>query len=112
MVQLEEWRAQFEAVGLKVAGMTYDGLEILADFHADQALGYPLLSDEGGEYAIALNVLNENYKPGDFAYGVAHPGILHITSDGVVAAKLAVPGYRRRPSMEAVLEVVSADLEH
>ena len=107
MVQLEEWRPQFEAIGLKVAGMTYDDLEILTDFHAERELGYPLLSDANAQHAIAFGVLNENYKPGDFAYGVAHPGILHITPDGTIAAKIAVPGYRQRPPMEAVLKIVS-----
>ena len=91
--------------------MTYDGLDILAGFHAEQALGYPLLSDKGGAHAVAFDVLNENYKPGDFAYGVAHPGVLHITPDGTIAAKIAVPGYRRRPPMEAVLEAVSGGSE-
>ena len=111
MVQLEEWRAQFEAIGLKVAGMTYDGLDVLAGFHAEQELGYPLLADENAKHAIAFNVLNENYEPGAVAYGIPHPGVLHITPDGVIAAKLAVPGYRRRPPMEAVLEAVSAGPE-
>lgn len=111
MVQLEEWRPQFEAIGLKVAGMTYDGLDVLADFYAEQELGYPLLSDKGGKHAVALDVLNENYEPGDFAYGVAHPGVLHITPDGIIAAKIAVPGYRRRPPMAAVLEAVSGGSE-
>ena len=91
--------------------MTYDGLDILAGFHAEQELGYPLLSDKGGNHAVALDVLNENYKPGDFAYGIAHPGVLHITPDGVIAAKIAVPGYRRRPSMDAVLEAVGGGSE-
>ncbi len=111
MVQLEEWRPQFEAIGLKVAGMTYDDLEILTAFHAERELGYPLLADENAKHAIAFDVLNENYKPGDFAYGVPHPGVLHITPDGVIAAKIAVPGYRRRPPMEAVFEMVSAGSE-
>lgn len=88
--------------------MTYDGPEVLAAFHAERQLGYPLLADEDAKHAVAFNVLNENYKPGDFAYGVAHPGVLHIDPNGVIAAKLAVPGYRRRPPMEAVLEAVGA----
>ena len=107
MVQLEEWRPQFEAVGLKVAGMTYDDLEILADFHAERELGYPLLADENAKHVIAFNVLNENYEPGHGAYGIPHPGVLHITPDGVIAAKFAVPGYRQRPPMEEVLQAVS-----
>ena len=91
--------------------MTYDGLDVLADFHAEQELGYPLLADENAKHAVAFDVLNDNYQPGDFAYGVPHPGVLHIAPDGVIAAKIAVPGYRRRPPMEAVFEAVSAGSE-
>jgi len=91
--------------------MTYDAPDVLAAFHAERQLGYPLLADENAKHAIAFKVLNENYKPGDFAYGVAHPGVLHIAPDGFIAAKLAVPGYRRRPSMEAVLEAMGVGPE-
>ena len=91
--------------------MTYDAPDVLAAFHAQEQLGYPLLADENAKHAIAFDVLNENYKPGDFAYGVARPGVLHIAPDGLIAAKLAVPGYRRRPPMEAVLEAVGAGAE-
>ena len=108
LVQLEEWRERFEAVGVKVAGMTYDGLEVLASFHADRALGYPLLSDEGAKHAIGFNVLNEGYEPGHVAYGIPHPGIFYISPEGEVLAKFAVPGYRQRPPMQEVFEAVQA----
>ena len=58
--------------------MTYDAPDVLAAFHAQEQLGYPLLADENAKHAIAFDVLNENHKPGDFAYGVARPGVLHI----------------------------------
>ena len=38
LVQLDEWRERFEALGVKVAGMAYDDLEILTSFHAERAL--------------------------------------------------------------------------
>ena len=91
--------------------MTYDSIEALAVFHASENLGYPLLGDENARHVIGFNILNEQYEPGHGAYGIPHPGIFHIAPDGIVAAKFAVPGYRRRPPMEAVLEAVSADPE-
>jgi len=91
--------------------MTYDGIDVLTDFHAQERLGYPLLGDENAEHVIAFGVLNENYEPGHRAYGIPHPGIVHITPDGTVAAKFAVPDYRRRPPLEAVLKAVSADAQ-
>lgn len=82
--------------------MTYDGVEALARFHADENLGYPLLRDEEGQHVSGFGVLNEEYEPGDGAYGIPHPGVLHLTPDGMVAAKFAVPGYRARPPMEDI----------
>lgn len=108
LVQLDEWRERFEAVGVQVVGMTYDDLEVLASFHADRELGYPLLSDEGAKHAIGFDVLNEEYEPGHGAYGVPHPGIFLISPEGAIVAKFAVPGYRQRPPMEEVLAAVQA----
>ena len=107
-MQLEENRAQFEALGVKVAGMTYDAQSILADFHAEQNLGYPLLKDENATHVNAYGVRNEEYPEGARAYGIPHPGILFIGADGVVKAKYAVPGYRKRPPFEQLLEDVKA----
>lgn len=108
LVQLEEWRERFEAAGVKVAGMTYDDLEVLAAFHADRQLGYPLLGDEEAKHVIGFNVLNEDYEPGHRAYGIPHPGIFFISPEGAVLAKFAVPGYRQRPPMEEVFDAVLA----
>lgn len=108
LVQLEEWRERFEAAGVKVAGMTYDDLEVLAAFHADRQLGYPLLGDEEAKHVIGFNVLNEEYEPGHRAYGIPHPGIFFISPEGAVLAKFAVPGYRQRPPMEEVFDAVQA----
>lgn len=91
---------------MNVAAMTYDGLEVLADFHSESNLQYPLLSDEGAAFVKAMGVLNEDYAPDHGAYGVPHPGILYVSSDGTIMAKIAVPGYRSRPPFNALLEHV------
>lgn len=101
---MEAHREDFEAIGINVAGMTYDSQTVLATFHAEEALGYPLLKDEAAKHVNALGVRNMRYKEGDRAYGIPHPGVLYIDSAGVVRAKYAVPGYRERPPFDALLE--------
>ena len=91
--------------------MTYDGIEELAQFHASEELGFPLLGDENGQHVSAFGVLNEEYSPGDGAYGIPHPGVFHLAPDGTVMAKFAVPGYRARPPMEEIHEAVREQLE-
>ncbi|MFQ3346815.1 MAG: peroxiredoxin [Candidatus Azotimanducaceae bacterium] len=102
MVQLEEWRLRFEGLGINVAGMTYDSQEILQQFHKEQKLGYPLLQDENAEHVTALGIRNEDYVQGHRAYGIPHPGVLLIGSDGKILAKFAVAGFRGRPPFEDI----------
>ncbi len=109
-MELEDWRAEFEDIGVNVAGMTYDSVEVLAAFHAGNALGYPLLRDVDAQHVLAYGVLNEEYQPPHRAYGIPHPGILLIRRDGTVLGKYAIPGYRRRPPLDLLLEDVAARL--
>ncbi len=107
-MQLAEWRERFAALGVNVAGMTYDDLEILKGFHDKQNLGYPLLRDEAARHVKAFGVLNEQYQPGDRGYGIPHPGILFIRPSGEIALKFAVPGYRSRPPLAEVHAAIEA----
>ena len=108
MVQLAEWQDRFAGIGVSLAGMTYDSVEILKTSHDAQGLGYPLLQDVDAEHVIAYGVLNEEYQPGDRGYGIPHPGILFIQPDGTVALKFAVPGYRGRPPLAEVFDAIVA----
>lgn len=98
-------------MGVKVAAMSYDGVEVLADFAADQNITYTLLSDEGSKHTDALGIRNENYAAGHMAYGVPHPGILFVDTSGVIRLKRAVPGYQTRPPFEELRDAVAALLE-
>ena len=86
--------------------MTYDDQTVLASFHADNELGYPLLQDVDVKHVDAYGIRNMQYSPGDGGYGIPEPGVLYIGPDGVVRAKFAVPGYRTRPPFEAIYEAV------
>ena len=105
-MQLAERQEDFQALGVNVAGMTYDDVSVLAAFHEEQQLGYPLLQDEDTKHIGAYGVLNTDYKPGDGGYGIPFPGILYVDRSGTVLAKFAVPGYRQRPPLDEVLAVI------
>ena len=104
---MAQWRDQFAELGVQVAGMTYDDRLLLAQFHDDEKLGYPLLQDENTRHVDAYGVKNADYQPGDRGYGIPYPGILLIGPDGVVRLKFAVPGYRERPPFEQVFEALA-----
>lgn len=105
-MQLESRRDEFEALGVRVAGMTYDSEALRAGFHTQAGLGYPMLGDVEARHVEALGVRNEDYEPGHAAYGIPHPGILVLSPSGELLAKFAVPGYRQRPPLDDVLEAV------
>mgnify|MGYP001032708765 FL=1 len=87
--------------------MTYDNREILAAFHTKYALPYPLLQDKDVRHFAAYGVENEHYEPGESGYGIPHPGILFINPEGVVEIKFAAPGFRNRPSFEAIYSAIA-----
>ena len=88
--------------------MSYDSLEILDGFHSAQELPYPLLRDVDAEHVQALGVLNTDYEPGHRGYGIPHPGVLLIGTDGRILKKFAVPGYRERPPFADIMTAVTA----
>ena len=88
--------------------MTYDERLLLAEFHEAEQLGFPLLQDEDARHVDAYGIKNADYEAGHQGYGIPYPGVLFIEPGGVIAAKFAVPGYRERPPMAEIYEVIAA----
>ena len=109
-MQLAGRKTDFDALGIGLTAITYDAREFLAAFHADAGLGFPLLQDIGARHVLAYGVLNEQYGPDSGNYGLPHPGIIWIGPEGVVRAKWAVPGYRDRPPLDAVIAEIRTQL--
>ena len=111
MGELAEWRERFAELGVAVAAMSYDPVTVLAAFHAEHELGYPLLRDEDTRHFAAYGVLNPRYEPGHSAFGIPLPGVLLVSPAGEVLAKFAEPDYRDRPDFAAMRERVARRLE-
>ena len=105
-VKLNDIKDQFDAIGVGVAGMTYDKPEIIQAFHDKWALAYPLLGDADRQHVDAWDIRNKEYGEGTFAYGVPHPGVVLLSPDGTILAKWAEAGYRSRADWSTVLEEV------
>ena len=56
-----------------------------------------------------FGLLDERYRPANWAYGVAQPIILVIDADGVVTHRFSDRAYWSRPPIEKVLAVLRAD---
>ncbi|HDZ08833.1 peroxiredoxin family protein [Pseudohongiella sp.] len=101
--QLVDVAPEFEAMGINVATMTYDSLQTLKNAETDYDVDFPMLSDEDTRHFSALNIVNNQYEPGDRAYGIPYPGIFLIDADGVIRFKFAEEDYRERPDFSQVL---------
>jgi hypothetical protein len=112
-VQLQQRAAEIEGTGTALFAISYDSVEVLADFAAKHGITYPLLSDEGSRFIRELGLYNEHLaeqaryygreaRPDQF--GVPYPGIFRLDPQGVVVARGFEQSYRVRPAPALLLE--------
>lgn len=53
---------------------------------------------------IALDILNEDYSPGDSNYGLPYPGVFVVNPDKEIVGKIFVDNFRIRVDGAGVLE--------
>jgi peroxiredoxin len=106
--KLVEAAPQFQELGIGIATMTYDSLDILKDAELDYETTFPLLREDDTQYFSALGVLNKDYAPGSRAYGIPEPGIFLVDTNGVIRFKFSEQDYRVRPDFAEVLAAAAA----
>lgn len=95
----------FEERGLSVVGLSYDPVDEQAAFVDAEGLELTLVSDPDSAVIDAFGLRNGKYQnPAHFAYGVPHPAIYVIGTDGQTRAVLREEGYRNRPPVPLVLD--------
>jgi peroxiredoxin len=102
-VQLQSRLQSFQQAGIAVVALTYDAPALQKKFIEKYAIGYPLLSDIGAASVTGLGVLNTEYKPGDSAYGVAHPGVFVVNPQQQIVGKLFIEDFKTRVDADGVL---------
>lgn len=103
-MDLEAAKAPLEEAGWTLVGLSYDAPDILSGFAEEKALTYTLVSDEGSDAIRAFGLLNEEMREGSRYWGIPHPAIVFVRTDGTVAAVLREDGYKERPPVEVILE--------
>lgn len=96
---------EFEALGVKVYGVSKDSLASHEKFMAKKALTVPLISDEGSDMCEKYGVWKEKKMYGKTFMGIERSTFL-IDAEGRIAQewrKVKVPGHA-----EAVLEAAKA----
>ncbi|HZC16610.1 MAG TPA: peroxiredoxin family protein [Caulobacteraceae bacterium] len=106
LISLRDAAASLAQRGYRLAAISYQPPEELADFTRRRAINYILLSDAGSKTIDAFHLRDPQYPPGSFAYGVPQPSIFIIAPNGVIRAKLAYQGFKVRPDNPAILAAV------
>jgi peroxiredoxin Q/BCP len=101
---LEAARAPLEEAGWSLVLLSYDSPETLAGFAEKNGLTYTMVSDANSELIRAYGLLNEEMREGSKYWGIPHPAVVFVRTDGTVGAVLREEGYEKRPEVEAITE--------
>ena len=102
-MQLQEQVANFKEAGIGIVAITYDSPELQQVFIDAASITYPLLSDIDAATIKTLGILNEQYEPGETAYGIPHPGVFVIDPGMNIVGKIFVEDYQVRVDGEGTL---------
>lgn len=105
---LQKATGDFANAGFNIVTLTYDPVETLKLVEEDLDIGFSMLHDEAIKHVNAYNILNTQYEPGHFAYGVPQPGVMLVSPEGEILAKFAEENFRVRPDWSDVVAAANA----
>jgi peroxiredoxin len=108
LIQLQAAKERFEKQGIKLAGISYDSVEILKYFSDRRKIDFPLLSDPDSIIIRMYQVLNSE-AVGPNA-GMARPGYFFIDPEGMIREKFFEAKYRERLTGNTVLSKIFPEL--
>jgi len=108
LIQLQAAKERFEKQGIKLAGVSYDSMEILKFFAERRKIDFPLLSDPDSKIIRMYQVLNsEGIGPNA---GMARPGYFFIDPNGNIREKFFESKYRERLTGNTLLSKLFPEL--
>jgi peroxiredoxin len=108
LIQLQAAKERFEKQGIKLAGISYDSVEILKYFSERRKIDFPLLSDPDSKIIREYQVLNaEAVGPNA---GMARPGYFFIDPEGMIREKFFEAKYRERLTGNTLLSKLFPEL--
>jgi peroxiredoxin len=108
LVDLEGAQKLFAAKGIKVAGVSYDSPQVLAEFSRRKSITYPLLSDTGSKLIDAFGI--RNVEATGTQAGIPVPGYYLIDKQGVIKKQFFEDGYINRLTANNVYQNIFGDV--
>ncbi|MEH6570790.1 MAG: redoxin domain-containing protein [Halioglobus sp.] len=103
MIHLQKYKADYDAAGIGLVGITYDSPEKQQAFIDRFDISIPLISDIDVMSFKTLGIVNDDYQPGEEAYGIPFPGMIVIDPAGLVVGKLFLEGFSTRVDSQEAL---------
>ena len=108
LADLERAQKLFAAKGIKVAGVSYDSSQVLAEFSQRKSITYPLLSDTGSKLIDAFGI--RNVEATGAQAGIPVPGYYLINKQGVIEKRFFEDGYINRLTANNVYQNIFGDV--
>ena len=91
--------------------ITYDTPELQQASIDAGSITYPFISDIDTTTMKALGILNEDYEPGEPAYGIPRPGVFVLNPEQEIVGKIFIESHRTRVDAEGMLAYALQVLE-
>ena len=102
-MELEKNKSQFAKLGLGLAAVSYDSVDILHNFAQRRGIDFTLLSDADSKTIRELNILNDTIPTTNAFFGVPYPGSFVLDAKGRIVAKYFEDDYRERYTSADIL---------
>jgi peroxiredoxin len=103
-VELQGRSAQLKREGLGLAAISYDPVQVLADFAGRRGITFPLLSDPQSDTIKRYGLLNTAIPESNRqAYGIPFPGTFLVNRRNVVTARFFEQAYQERNTVGSIL---------
>ena len=98
--------------GIGVAAVSYDPVDVLADFARRRGITFPLLSDPGSltikRYGIFNTTIPETNQQ---IYGVPFPGTFMLSAQRIVTARFFEQAYQERNTVASILARLGTQID-
>jgi hypothetical protein len=102
-VELEKNRGEFDKVGLGVAAISYDSVDVLQNFAERRGVHFPLLSDVDSKIIRALGIVNDSMSKADPLFGISYACSFVLDANGVIVAKYFEGNHRQSYTFADIL---------
>lgn len=102
---MQKDQKKFADAGIRVVGISYDAVDVLAKFAKNKEITFLLLSDPDSKTIEAYGLRSKDAK--GKSDGVPYPGTMIVGKDGKIKAKLFLEGVFKRNTTDDIVRAAT-----